>query len=504
MLQKGVFLVLSMVSRVIFVQVLNASYLGINGLFSNVLNILSMADLGIGTAMMYSLFKPLAERDAEKLSALVSFFRKVYLIIAMSVLALGLAGTPFLHLMVNLEKPIPYLEAYYILSLLNVVMSYLFVYRTVLVQADQKSYILDSCATVFRVITFAAQIAVLFLFKNYFVYLSVAVTTGFVSNLVQNAVALKMYPYLRETAPKLERSEKQRIARDIKATFIYRICGTIQSNTDNILISIMVGTVFVGYYSNYSMIVNEIVSIISMVYAAFKAGVGNLFANDAPEEQSFFLYRALELLNFWLVGFSSVCFVCLFQDFIKIAFANRNGMEYVLPTPVMIILVINFYVANIRQTMWMFRETTGLFHEVRYIPMVTAVLNLFLSLLLGRCYGMFGIILATVVARMLYAWWREPMILFRQCFHRSPKTYYITYIKRICLCAAVCGVTYLICGQISEENEYLHFIIEMLLCCVIPNGIFYFCYHKTPEYRYLYEKTVLPIIRKVFGKYTCK
>ncbi|MBD5449299.1 MAG: hypothetical protein HDR28_03915 [Lachnospiraceae bacterium] len=492
-LQNVLNLTLTYVSRLIFVKVLDAGYLGINGLFSNVLNILSLADLGMGTVMMYSLYKPIAESDTKKIGALISFFRKIYLTIALSILGVGLAVIPFLKYIINLEKAIPHLEWYYVLALLNVVISYLFIYRTTLIAADQKSYILNKYVMAFKVITFVVQIAVLLMFKNYFIYLLAALVISFMSNLCQNAVAMKMYPYLKEPSSALRQEEKKKISENVKATFLYKICSTIQSNTDNVLVSIFVGTIFVGYYSNYIMIVTAVVTIVTLIFTSVKAGVGNLIASgDASENQKLFLFRVLELINFWLISFCAVCFICLFQDFIEISF----GSGYLLSFSVVVMIVLNFYTSNIRQTIWTFRETTGLFHETRYITAVTAIVNIFLSLLLGCFWGMFGIIVATIIARMVYAWWKEPMILFHKYFHENPKIYYVTYIKRVCLCIIVSAATYGICNLIDIENVYVAFAMKILVCCVVPNGLFLGCYFRTQEFKYIYERTIKMFIKR--------
>lgn len=486
-LQKVLSLTLIYVSRFVFVKVLDAGYLGIDGLFSNVLNILSLADLGMGTVMMYSLYQPIAEADTKKISALISFFRKIYLTIAVLILGAGLALIPFLKYIVNLEKAIPHLEWYYVLALLNVVMSYLFVYRTTLIAADQKSYILNKYIMIFKGITFAAQTVVLLAFRNYFVYLLAALVIGFISNFCQNAAAMKMYPYLKEHSSALEQEEKKQIGTNVKAAFLYKVCGTIQGNTDNILISVFAGTLFVGYYSNYSMIVAAVISIVTLIFTSVKAGVGNLIASGAAtENHNLFLFRVLELVNFWLISFCMTCFICLFQDFIEISF----GTEYLLTFPVVVVIALNFYTSNIRQNLWTFRETTGLFYETRYITAITAIINIFLSLVLGYFWGMFGIIAATVIARMVYAWWKEPMILFHKCFHISSKEYYVTYIKRVCLCTAVCAVTYGICNLIHIENVYMSFSIKILVCIVAPNGIFLGYFFRTKEFEYLYKKAL--------------
>ncbi len=496
-LQNFVSIITNFVSRMIFVRILDESYLGINGLFSNILSILSLADLGMATVMMYSLYAPIEEGNTEKISALVSFFRKIYLMIAMTVLLSGLAFLPFLHLVVNLKEPVPFLEGYYVLALLNVVVSYLFVYRTTLICADQKMYILNKYIMVFKVITFVVQSIVLILCKDYFIYLAAAVVISFISNVFQNMVSLKMYPFLKNSVVRLEKEEKNRIFRDVKAMFLYRISGTVQSNTDNILISVFVGTASVGFYSNYAMVVMQITGIVSLIFNSIKASIGSLIVNRATQnEEKYYFFRVSEMGNFWIVGFCSICFMVLFQDFVHIFF----GAKYVVDWIVVIAIVLNFYISNIRQSVWMFREATGLFQETKYITVVTAVLNIIFSLLFGYFWGMAGILMATVLASMLYAWWKEPVVLYRVFFKRSAISYIVNYIKNAAVCILTCAATYFLCEWVVLNNPYMEFTVHMLICGIVPNVIFLCVFWNTKEFQYIKERLLFPMVQKVLNK----
>ena len=308
-LQNLLTIFLTFVSRMIFVQILDADYLGINGLFSNVLNVLALADLGMGTAMMYSLYKPIAQNDQMAICALIAFFKKVYLCIAFAVLLIGMALIPALPLVINLDTPVENLELYYFLALANVVSSYLFVYRTILATADQKGYVLSKYVILFKILLFAAQTIVLLVFRNYLLYLVAELIMNFLCNLVQNAAVVRMYPYLKNTAPKLEASQKMKIGKDVKSLFIYKVCGTIQGNTDNILISVISGTVKVGYYSNYLIIINAITSLITVAFTSVKASVGNLIAceksSKGGEEQVYWI------LEFVFISCSILLHACI-------------------------------------------------------------------------------------------------------------------------------------------------------------------------------------------------
>lgn len=491
LVQHALNLFLVWLGRFIFVRVLSADYLGINGLFSNVINVLAIADLGIPTAMAYSLYKPIAEGNTKKIASIVAFFRKIYLCISFAVLVTGLVLIPFLSYIVNLEDPVPNLTLYYVLILLNTVFSYLFIYRTTLMTADQKDYILQNYIVIFRIVTFVAQITVLLIFRNYLFYLSAGVIVLLISNLVQNRVTLRHYPYLKEPAENLDGEDKKTIWKNVFDLFLYRLCGIIQNNTDSILISFYAGTVFVGYYSNYQAIVLAVTAIINIVFNGVKASLGSLFASkDASLEKKRKAYWTMELVNFWIVAFCSTCFICLFQSFIRLSF----GSEYVMEFAMVIAIVLNFYTSNIRQSIWAFRETMGFFHEVRLITAVTAVLNIILSVVLGYFWGIFGILIATVIARMVYAWWKEPQILFSEYLESPVRRYFITYFLRFLLFTVVCTLSFFAC-EVTEAvpSQFLGFVLKMLICLILPNGIFWVVYHKNSDLKELTRRLIKPV-----------
>lgn len=488
LIQYALNLFLIWLSRFIFVRVLSADYLGINGLFSNIISVLAIADLGIPTAMTYSLYKPIAEGNTKKIASMVAFFRKIYLVISFAVLVIGLALIPLLPLIVNLETPIPNLNLYYILILLNTVLSYVFIYRTTLMTADQKDYILQNYIILFRIITFIAQIIVLLVFRNYLFYLAAGVVVVLISNVVQNKVTLRHYPYLKEPSENLSQEDKKTIWKNVFDLFLYRLCGIIQNNTDSILISLFAGTVFVGYYSNYQVLILAITNFISIVFGAVKASLGSLVASkDSTLEQKRNAYWIMELVNFWMVAFCSTSFICLFQSFIGLSF----GEEYVISFAMVIAIVLNFYTSNIRQSIWAFRETMGFFHEVRLITGVTAVLNIVLSVVMGYFWGMFGVLLATVIARMVYAWWKEPLILFNKYLECPAKRYFTTYLLRFLLFAVICTATYFSC-MVTDfvPNQIISFVIKMFICLILPNAVLWLVFHKNPDLNNLIKRLI--------------
>ena len=481
---------LNFASRFIFIKILGEEYLGINGLFSNILTVLSLADLGIGNAITYSMYKPLAEGNKEKISALMNFYRKMYNIIAVAVTVIGLCMLPFLELLVNTEQPVPHLHIYFILFLADSVVSYLLANRSAILTADQKLYITKAYQLVFQILKSIFQIIVLLITHNFIFYLIVQVLSTFASNVCGAIITKKIYPFLNKKA-ELKKSEKKKIFGNIKSVFIYKISGVILNNTDNILISVIVGTVSVGYYSNYTMIVNAITTFTNIVFSAINSSVGNLNAEKNKEKQLKIFYVINMLCN-WLFGFCTICLLVLVNDFITLMF----GEKYVLDIFTTFIIGINFYMAGSLNPIWIYRDTTGLFKETKYVATITAILNIILSILLGNIWGIFGILVATAISRLLTNIWYEPHVLFKSFFKTSAKPYIKKQLKNvICLLTSYALISLIFSGL--GNPTIISFVVKIFVSVVLSNLFYWLMNRKTEEYQYIKENVLLKYIQKI-------
>ena len=452
---------LAFVNRIIFVRLMGATYLGINGLFSNVLSILSIADLGMYTVMMYCLYTPLAKKDEKKIASYVFAFNRIYNTIAIIVGVIGIAIMPFLKYIINLPEDVDGIYVYYLLMLINVSVSYLFVYKTAILQADQKSFVLDRIDMGIQIMLFFVQMAILYFTKNYTLYLGSSVLFTLTANILKTRAVKKRYGFLLKSHNRLEASEKVKLKDNIKSMFLYKIGGVIQSNTDNILTSIFVGTITVGYYSNYTMVILAITNFVSMVFNSLKASVGSFNAEKDRKTQETMFFN-FEDYNYIIIGFCAICLYVLLPDFIKICF----GEEYLLSTITLVFIILNFYTSNIRQNIWVYRETTGIFSKVKYTTLVTSSLNILLSIIGGIYFGIAGIVAATVVSRMIYSWWKEPSVLFRFYFNDSPKKYLLKYLVKLLYVGVIAAVLDLMVDNIVVDNEVLQFIIRIICTSV--------------------------------------
>lgn len=467
-----IILILNFVSRTIFIKTLGTEYLGVNGLFSNILTVLSLAELGIGNAIIYSMYKPLANGNTGKIVALMNMYKKLYNIIAAIILTIGLLLVPFLKYLVNTDMEMDKIIVYYLLFLLNSVVSYLFASRTSILNADQKMYIVKAYTMVFTVLQQIVQIILLYITHNFILYLTVQIIFTFLTNLYGAIKAHKMYPYL-SGKDKLAKNEKKEIFSNIKSIFMYRIGGVILNNTDNILISIIIGTVYVGYYSNYYMVINAITTFTTLIFTSITASIGNLNASGNETKK----YEVFTIINFCsaiVFGFISICLMILFNDFIQVWI----GKEFMMNMPIIVAIVLNFYLVGRLNPISTYRDTLGMFRKTRYIFMITAVINIILSVILGKLIGLFGIIIATAIARIITNRWYEPLVLYKDYFKINILNYWKSNFYYV-LCTIInYGITYLLINKMMVTGLG-DFIGKAVLCCVI-NGILFILefYHR--------------------------
>ena len=470
------------VVRTIFIRCLSEAYLGINGLYTNILNMLSLAELGFGTAMVYSMYKPLAEKDDEKLSQLLRLYKRVYTIMGTVILVLGLALIPFLDVLIKNKPDVEGLTFYYVMFLLNTVVSYwFFAYRNSVLHADQKSYIVSKYNSAFNLIKSALQIVVLLCFKNYTVYLLTQILCTIAENIALAVKVKKEYPgVLQKKESELPKEDKTRIFRDVKALMLGKISFVTLSSSDTIIISAFIGVNWVGLLSNFTMIVDAITGVLTQITSAISASLGNFFAKEDKEE-GFQLFNRIEFMNFWLYGFSSVALFVLLNPFVTVWI----GEKFTLSNMIVIALVIRFFVAGYMNTCQTFRSTLGLFVQGQYRSIAVALVNIALSILLSKPLGVAGVLFATSISRLLINMWYDPWVLHRDGFGKSVKPFYIRYSWRIVLLIAVSVLMTMLSKLIFAGGiTILRFALMTVLTAIIPNLIFLAVFFRTEEFRY--------------------
>lgn len=436
-------ILLGFVNRSVFIWTLGVGYLGISGLFTDILTMLSMADLGFGVALTYSMYRPLAEHDYDRLAALTGLYRRVYRIIALVVTILGLALVPFLKYLINLRHPIPHITLYYLMFLANTVASYLVVYKTSILTADQKDYLLKKYQSLFNIGQTVCTTVFLWLTHNYFIYLLIQVTFTYAQNFYASWVAEQQYPFIKKHVA-MPLSEVSEVFRNLYSVFLYKISSVMINATDNLIISVMIGTGMVGYYSNYSLITGQLSSLTYTIFYSLTASLGNLVIKEKAGRR-YQIFKAVQSVS---DIFSSICTTCLFllaQDLIRVWL----GRQFLLSDFTLTAIVINFYLSIVLLPIWVYREATGLYQQIKYVTVATAIINLALSLCLAKPFGVAGVLFATVISRLATYFWYEPILLFKKYFAISSWSYFASILKNI----LVTGILVIVNGFLFSHFE---------------------------------------------------
>lgn len=486
---QGFGLIISFVSRIIFIKVLSTEYLGINGLFTNILTMLSLVELGVGQAMTFSLYKPLSKDNTEKVKSLMYLYKKAYTVIGIVVSILGILFLPFYKYLINDIPNINNLNIIYLLFVMNTAVSYFYSYKRSLIICDQKRYIATIYRYGFYFILNVVQIIILIITKNYILYLILQVIFTWLENFFVSKKANKMYPYLLDKEiNKLDRKETIEIKKNVKAMLYHKIGGVVVNSTDNILISKFVGLIAVGIYSNYYLIIIAIETITSQFFNAIIASVGNLGAVETKAKVKK-TFETTFFLNFIVYGIISINLLILFNPIISVWL----GRKYIFNYSIVIIITICFYLKGIRKTCLTYRDALGLFWYDRYKPIIESIINLIVSIILAIKYGVLGIFIGTIISTVLTSLWIEPYVVYKYYFKSKVSDYFIRLIKYTLLTIGVYFICYNICLIFNIDNV-ITILLKLILTTCISSLIFFIFFRGTVEY-----KNVKNIIKNLKG-----
>lgn len=483
---------LRFVSRTIFIKILGETYLGINGMLSNVLGILALADLGIGSAISYSLYKPLAENDNEKVKSLMSFYRKAYLIIAVVVLVAGLCILPFLYIFVNNTDNISGLHVYYLVFLMNMVIGYLFSYKRTLITADQKEYEIVPIIMIFNLLITIFQIVVIIVLKNYLIYLIVQTLFILVENIFINAYINKKYPYIKDkNIEKLTKNELNPIKKNVKALIYHKLGSYFVDSTDNIIISKFLGLSVVGLYSNYFLITNMFKTFINSALYSMISSIGNVNVSEAPEKR----LKIFKTMNFLSFVVFSMCSLCLFNLFNLFVGKIWIGDKYLLDTGTVLMICLIFYINGFMHFNDAIKSSAGLYDKDKWVPIVQSIINIILSVILVNIFGLMGVFIGTL-ASSLFVMTIKPIIIYKYIFEKKVWDYYICFVKQFIILVICSGLSRLTINYIKIGNPFLAFVIYGGLTAIITIAIIWFFYRTSYEYNDLKCRMKILLSRK--------
>lgn len=484
--------VIGLICRMVFTRTLSAEYLGVSGLFTNILSMLSLAELGIGSAIVYALYKPLAEDDQDKIASLMQFYGKCYQIIGVVVAAIGVILIPFLEGLIK-EQPAIKESLYliYVIYLFNTASTYFFSYRSSLIMAAQQNYIVTGISYIATTVQSLCQIIWLVTTHEYLGYLIIQSIGILVYNIIISYIAKQKFPYIvgKKIKP-LEKEERRGLIRNVQALVIWKLSGLLVNSTDNIIITYFSGLATVGLSSNYTLLSSTLNTLLNQLFNGVTASVGNLNAIESREKKLSMFYT-LNLANFWMFGWAAIGIVVVSTDIVHLMF----GSNYVLSISIPFVIALNFYMVGMQNIVWTFKNTMGIFRPGRYLLIITAAINLICSLWLGKLWGLFGILFATAISRTLTNIWYDPYAVFKYGLQEKASTYFIRYGLYAFVLTVAGGLSYCIC-TLFHFSLWINIILKIIVCCIIPNVIFLLCFHRLEEFQY-FRNLAIEIIRKI-------
>lgn len=484
-------IVMPFLIRTIIIYKLGAEYAGINSLFSSILQVLSVSELGISSAIIFSLYKPVAENDILQIRKWITIYKTIYKIIGTTILILGLAICPFIRFFINGDYP-HNLNIYilYLIYLSNSVISYYaFGYKDVVLTVNQRKDKLSQIELGVSLARSISQIVVLLTIKNFYLYIVMLPIFTLVSNVMVNNISNKMYPDFKPN-DKLSLKGLGQIKNQLKGVAIGKIAVVARNSFDSIIISSMLGLTAAAIYSNYYYIFSALTSLLSVILISMSASVGNSLAVHTKEKN----YEDLLRFDFYfqfLVSFSTICLYILYQPFMKI----WVGKQLMYPTITVVLFCIYFYVNNMAQIRSVYSEASGIWWDFRFFTIGEMIANLLLNFLLGYFWGANGILLATIITAFISSFICITYISIKKIFDKSPFEYYKNNL--IYCCITLFGA--IVIGWILtfiNKNGFIMFIIKGIICCIITFIYLMIVYIVNPKTR----KYLIQILNKLKRK----
>lgn len=481
LLNQIISIILPFINRTAILWTLGAEFTGLAGLFSSILNVLNIAELGFNTAIVYSLYKPMADKDHKKICEIVSLFKKIYTVVGTVVLVGGLAVMPFLPYFIKGSYPDTInLYIVYLLYLINSAVSYyMFAYKECLLIADQRQDIAKNIRTVVNIVRYLVQLLVLIITKDFYMYLIVAVLGTIATNMLIHISTRKRYPFYKKITTRMKIPAEMR--RQVRGLVINKICDTFRNSFDSLIISSFIGLTATAIYGNYYYIYSALYGIMLVIVQAMSASVGNSIVKNS-EEVNYKHMLTFSQIFAGIVGFCTVGLACLYQPFMKI----WAGEELLLPTFDMLLFCVYFYVINMNNIRNQYISGNGMWWKLKWSYVIEALANLGLNFILGKLFGITGVIWATIITIFVFNYLQRNYILFKNYFkNQSLGMFYKEQFYYMILTIIGLIVSFVICEWLPVDG-IVNIILRVLVCLVVPNLIYFVGVRYTKRYRYTY------------------
>lgn len=480
----------NIIIRKVFLQTLGSELLGLNSLYTNIIGWLSIFELGVGTAIIYSLYKPYAENNHKRIRAYIRFYGSFYRITGFIILALGLCIAPFLNFFIDDNIDLKLVTLGFILFLLNSFISYMFSSRICILNVAQEAYKVTIGTTVSKLLIVIVQVVMLEIYPSFIVFAFIQLIVNLIYFILINMYILKSYPWLNQRKDNLEKEEKKSLLKNVRAMFMHKIGSLIVYSTDNIVISKFVGLSVLANYTNYQIIISALQSIVSMGLSGLTASIGNLLSTG-NKDRAYDIHKKIFFINFWAVSFIAISLYNTLDQFIGL----WVGDKYLLDGLTYIIILINTYFAAMRGSVEQFQSGSGNFYQDRYAPICEAVINLAMSLILVKYIGIAGVFIGTLISNFTVIFWTKPYVVYKYVFDKKLINYYKMYFKYLLIGIIPLIITSYVTTPLKADYSIVSFIINCLLNIIIINGLYIAIFFKTNEFKY-YLSIVKSILKK--------
>lgn len=495
-LDKFAQMVLPFITRTLILKLIGEKYLGLNGLFTSIITVLNMADLGFGVAITYSMYKPIADNDTEALCALLNYYKKIYRVIGFVVLGVGLALMPLLPKLIKDEIPNE-INIYLLFSiyLANTVLSYwLFAYKKSLLSAYHRNDVTAKIAFALLFCQYGLQILALSVFRNYYTYVVVLPLITLTSNILTSVATKRMFPEI-VCKGKADPETTGKIKKQVSGAFIGKICGQTRTSLDSMFISSFLGLTQVAIYSNYYYILSAIHNLLNVVTQSMVGGVGNSIVKES-KQKNYVDFNRFSFLYSWISGWCACCMLCLYQPFMRL----WVGDSLTLPFGTMVLFCVYMYTMSASDIKNVYYTAKGLWWEGRWRSLLEVVTNCVFHYFGAKYFGVAGILLATILSMVLVNFLYGSSILFKHYFsEESIARYYVRHLTYFCVVAVVSAATYTVCALLPGGG-FATLLGKAVICLVLPNVLFYFAYFKTSSFadaKPFISRLLSGLIRKV-------
>jgi len=473
--------ILGFISRTVFIYVLGSTYLGISGLLQNIFGLLAISELGLSTAIGFSLYKPLANNDTKLISILMTIYKKAYRIIGSLILFAGIIMYKYIDFFVDVQQLPSEITYIYYMYLINIVAGYFISYKQVLILSDQSSYKLVPIQMKINISTTIVQIIYLIVFRNYIGYLALQIISSIILNYIQNRYITKQYEHINfNSKDKLPKEEFNIIKKNVAGLMITKLGDFCVNSTDNLIISKFINLVSVGLYSNYILLRELVNGYIRIIFNNITASFGNLIAKE-NEKKCLEVFNVLFFISFVIYSFEAVALVCLYNPFIEIWI----GKEYLFSFDIVIAIVINNYLTGLRVPIITMKSAAGIYAEDAWVPFGFSIINLVASVILVTKFGILGVVLGSIIGSLLTADWYRPLAVYKKVFKTSVIHYFKRYIVYLGLGSIYMKICIELCNIISLNNSIINLIIKSIICIIVPNLITIILFYKTDEFKYV-------------------